>query len=702
MIFTKSSDKKQAFINGWKQSKLVRLFLYLTLVLVFFFSVFQHLIVPNNNSGVADNEKESIQDTPVYVQHSIHSLDFLDRIFDKLEQINIDASLTDEVKTEIYSVYFSQEYDAFVEDNVKLLMESEESEDSFNVSLIQEIEKQYIDQQYTFPVEAFFKLPRLSQAEVIKMRPVAESIVSNLMKEQIEDASVIRGKVAEMVNASNLSDDDSRILVTEIVRYSIFPNYFYDAVATQDAMSATDTAETNYWQIVGLSILVILFTAFLYMYIRQSKLQLHNNNVQLLMLVFIFIINILGMKIVALGQSLDYPYLGFLAPVAMGSMLIAILLDYKLAFISSILFSLLASIIFNFENPDVLFDYRYGLVASVISFTSIFAVHKASQRSSILKAGIFIALVECLSIASIFLLTDENNITTFVLSMTFALMNGLLTAVFVIGILPFFEVSFGILSSVKLVELSNPNHPMLRKLLTETPGTYHHSVMVANLSEAAAESIGANGLLCRVGSFYHDVGKTKRPNYFIENQINSENPHDTIDPDLSKSIIIAHARDGVEMLKEHKMPKPICDIAEQHHGTTLLKYFYHKAKKQQELSGEFEEEIQESDFRYPGPKAQFKEAAIVGLCDCVEAAVRSLSNPTMDQINTMVDKIIKDRLEDQQLNECDLTLKEIDTIAKTLKETLLGIFHSRIEYPELPSRDNDKKGVTKDEATVSM
>ncbi len=230
------------------------------------------------------------------------------------------------------------------------------------------------------------------------------------------------------------------------------------------------------------------------------------------------------------------------------------------------------------------------------------------------------------------------------------------------------------------MELSNPNHPLLRKLLTETPGTYHHSVMVGNLSEAAAESIGADGLLCRVGSYYHDIGKTKRPSYFIENQTNIENPHDRIDPNLSKSIIIAHPRDGVEMLKDFKMPKPIRDIAEQHHGTTLLHFFYHKAVKQAEDEGS-EKEIREEDFRYPGPKAQSKEAAIVGIADSVEAAVRSLRNPTLEQIDSMVHKIIKSRLDDGQFNECDLTLKELDKIAKTLNETLLGIFHSRIEYP---------------------
>lgn len=207
--------------------------------------------------------------------------------------------------------------------------------------------------------------------------------------------------------------------------------------------------------------------------------------------------------------------------------------------------------------------------------------------------------------------------------------------------------------------------------------------MVANLAEAACEAVGANGLLARVGSYYHDVGKTKRPNLFIENQMNMENPHDKIAPLLSKKIIIAHVSDGVEMLKEHRLPKEIVDIAEQHHGTTLLKYFYHKA------NSEAEQPVPEADYRYPGPRAQTKESAIVGIADGVEAAVRSIAKPTPAKIESIVRKIIHDRLEDGQFNECDLTFKELDTVAKTICETLQGIFHSRIEYP-----DDIKKKVT--------
>ncbi len=253
-------------------------------------------------------------------------------------------------------------------------------------------------------------------------------------------------------------------------------------------------------------------------------------------------------------------------------MLIAVLLDAQLAFVSSVVFCILSSAIFN-SGYNHLFDFRFGLVHLTICFAAIFTIRKTSQRSTVLRAGVMVALSALAAISSIMLLQEAFSKREVLFSSAFAVAGGLLTAVLVIGLLPFFEVAFGILSPLKLVELSNPNHPLLRKLLTETPGTYHHSIMVGNLSEAAAEAIGANGLLCRVGSYYHDIGKTKRPMYFIENQNGMENPHDKIDPALSKSIIVAHARDGVEMLKEYQIPKPIRDIAEQHHGTTLLQFF---------------------------------------------------------------------------------------------------------------------------------
>lgn len=557
------------------------------------------------------------------------------------------------------------------------------------------------------------------------MQPVTRSIVNKLMSESVTDADQTREKVAEMVNASQLTRALTRELVQEIARYVIMPNRFVDEQARIEQMEKARAEvepiyievnepivekgqiidediysmleeqgllkeKANYGPQIGLFIMVSLFGLVLYMFIRNSNLSIHSNNAQLIMFVLIFTLNIIFMLLVKLGLSADYEGIGFLAPIAMGSMLITILLDAKLAFIASILFSMIASVMFKSNIDPAIFDFRYGFVTAIVCLMSIFAIQKASQRSMILRSGLMVSLFAMLATASLQLLVNNVEPTVAIITIAYAAASGIITAVLVIGLLPFFEATFGILSPLKLVELSNPNHPLLRKLLTETPGTYHHSVMVGNLSEAAAEAIGADGLLCRVGSYYHDVGKTRRPSYFIENQGNIENPHDFIEPSLSKSIIVAHAKDGADMLKEFKMPKQICDIAEQHHGTTLLKYFYHKAIKQAEEQGNTEE-ILEEDYRYPGPKAQSKEAAIVGIADCVEAAVRSLRNPTIEQIGVMVDKIIKSRLEDNQFNECDLTLKELDTIGTALKETLLGIFHSRIEYPDMPNKTDSKQ-----------
>lgn len=200
--------------------------------------------------------------------------------------------------------------------------------------------------------------------------------------------------------------------------------------------------------------------------------------------------------------------------------------------------------------------------------------------------------------------------------------------------------------------------------------------MVANLAEGACEAIGANGLLARVASYYHDIGKTKRPSFFIENQMNMSNPHDRLTPEQSRDIIITHTTEGAEILKAHRMPKEIVDVAVQHHGTSFLKFFYHKAK-------EMGKDVSENDFRYPGPKPQTKEIAVISIADSVEAAVRSMANPTMEKIEQLVKNIIKDKLNDGQLSDCDLTFKELTIIEKTLLETLHGIFHNRIEYPEI-------------------
>ncbi|MBL7248641.1 HDIG domain-containing protein [Bacillus sporothermodurans] len=380
------------------------------------------------------------------------------------------------------------------------------------------------------------------------------------------------------------------------------------------------------------------------------------------------------MKIVGIISDLELDNIGYIFPAAMAPMLIRILLNERFAFILTIILAACGSIIFHDEiagsiNVEIAIYILFSGTAGILLLTN------RNRRSNILQTGFYVSIINVFII--FFLLFLGNGQLTkieYVYYLTFAFVSGLLSAILTIGLLPFFEAGFGILSTLKLIELSNPNHPLLKKILMEAPGTYHHSVMVANLAESACEAVGANGLLARVGCYYHDIGKTRRPQFFIENQMNIENPHNHLSPESSRDIIIAHAKDGAEMLKKHKLPKEIVDIAEQHHGTTLLKYFYYKAKEENEG-------INEADFRYPGPKPQTKEAAIISIADSVEAAVRSMSRPTLEQIKEVIQSIVQDRLQDDQLNECDITLKELEVIKKTFCETLNGIFHSRIEYP---------------------
>ncbi len=426
---------------------------------------------------------------------------------------------------------------------------------------------------------------------------------------------------------------------------------------------------------IGLGTLTLLMTAFLIYFLKDLIGEQKKENIQIIIYVLLFSLTLVLMKIVSL-ISIYYPSVAFIIPVALGTMMIKMLMDEQTAIISSIVFAICGSLIFN-ENTTSPFNFTFGTYILISSIAGIVFLGKRNVKSKILKTGTYVALINASVVLLILALTNghfEPWIITW--QVGFALLSGFLSAVLTLGLLPFFEAGFGILTSMKLIELSNPNHPLLRKLLMETPGTYHHSVVVANLAEGACEAVGANGLLARVGAYYHDLGKTKRPHFFIENQMNIENPHDKISPQLSKTIIIAHPYDGAEMLRAHNLPTEIVDIAEQHHGTTLLKYFYHKAMQQSD------KQIEESDFRYPGPKAQTKEVAIIGIADAVEAAVRSMPKPTPVKIEGLVRKIIADRLEDGQFNECSITLKELEMVTISICETLNGMFHSRIEYPE--------------------
>ena len=268
---------------------------------------------------------------------------------------------------------------------------------------------------------------------------------------------------------------------------------------------------------------------------------------------------------------------------------------------------------------------------------------------------------------------------------------GILSGVMVAGIAPLFESVFGYTTDIRLLELANLNQPIMQRMIVEAPGTYHHSIIVASLVEAAAEAVQANPLIAKVSAYYHDIGKMNKPLYFIENQQAFKNKHDKLSPKMSSLIIINHVKDGCELAKQYNLGKVITDIIRQHHGTSVVSYFYEKAQKDKDPSVRL---IPETEFRYPGPRPQTREAGIVLLGDIVEASSRTLSDPTPSRIKNLVQNRIKSAFLDGQLDECDLTLSDLNKIAEVFSRTLSGIFHHRVDYPESSreagkSRDNN-------------
>jgi hypothetical protein len=249
------------------------------------------------------------------------------------------------------------------------------------------------------------------------------------------------------------------------------------------------------------------------------------------------------------------------------------------------------------------------------------------------------------------------------------------------GLLPFIENIFGILTEISLLELGDVAHPLLQELVRRAPGTYNHSINVASMAEAAAERIGGQGLLLRVGAYFHDIGKMLKPQYFIENQNSGDNRHESLVPAMSTLVIIAHVKDGAELAREHHLPQPIIDFIQQHHGTTLVEYFYRRASEDSERNPD-SGEVDENAFRYPGPKPHSKEAGILMLADAVESASRVLVEPTPSRIESLVEEIAMKRLLDGQFDECGLTLQELRAVQESLVKSLTAVYHGRVKYPD--------------------
>ena len=441
----------------------------------------------------------------------------------------------------------------------------------------------------------------------------------------------------------------------------------------------------NTWKVVaGIALIVLIGIGTILAYLFQYKRNvLHLTNRIILIGLTMGLVLVIGRGVISLNLGpADFNSLsGMLIPVAWATMSIAILFDVNVALLVSAILAIFVAVLVDpsFATSSGL---QSGLVALFGGFVGVYSVSHLSQRSDLARAGLFVSAVNILMVSAI-ALTTGMRLTMWLVGLVLGAVNGVASSFLTVGALHWFESGFRITSSVRLLELTNPNLPLLKRLLMEAPGTYHHSILVGNLAEAAAEAVQADATLVRVGAMYHDIGKLKRPYFFIENQFTQDNPHDKIAPTLSSLIITSHIKDGLELAKENNLPKQIQDIIAQHHGDSVVSFFYHKALEEYD-------NVPEEPFHYEGPKPQTKESALVALADNVEAAVRSMKQHTPGRVEGLVRKIIKDKLNDGQLDQCDLTFQDLDRIAMAFVRVLSGIFHSRVEYPEMPTiRENE-------------
>ena len=417
-------------------------------------------------------------------------------------------------------------------------------------------------------------------------------------------------------------------------------------------------------KILGVLLLIFgtLLVGAIYLYKYQKSIYVQSKSLLLLAMLLVAIT-----VLAKVATSFRVP--SYIIPVAAIAMLATILFNSRTAIVMIMVSSLATSVIAENSTEYITVSILGGLLA-------IYLVSRISSRTDLTRAGIITGLGMAYLGFAVSLIAGLG-IKDVLLASGWCLASGLSSAVLTIGILPLIEAGFDITTDIRLLELSDPSQPVLKELMMKAPGTYNHSVIAANLAESAAEAVGAQPLLTRVGCYYHDVGKIKRPFFFVENQLGCENPHDHTNPNLSYLIITAHVKEGVEIAKKHRLPSEIVDIIKEHHGTSVVTYFFHRAKANQG-----KEEVSESRFRYNGEKPHSKEAALVMLADSVEAAARTIAKPSPNRLESLIKKIIRTKLEDGQLDESLLTLRDLEKITKSFSQGLTTIYHSRIEYPE--------------------
>ena len=417
----------------------------------------------------------------------------------------------------------------------------------------------------------------------------------------------------------------------------------------------------SWLKILGLAMFLAMMFYFFVRYLRRFHREMLADNEAIMLLGLIFVGAVIFMQLAKVWVS------PLATPLAAFSILVGLLLSRNLAFVTGILLSLIIGVLNDF-SLEIFFVQLAGITASLAVLDSV------RNRSDITRLGVNIAAVNALAVLIIHFFRLWP-LKTLGVNLVWAGVSGIASALLVLGVLPFLESFFSKTTNIKLLELADFNQPLLKRLMLEAPGTYHHSLIMASLAEQAAAAIGANSLLARVGAYYHDIGKLSNPGYFIENQQPNDNPHDPLTPAMSSLVVLSHVKEGAVLARQYGVDKVIVDCIEQHHGTSLIHYFYHRALEQNK-------DISPDSFRYPGPKPQSKETAILMIADAVEAASRSVDEPTPGRLKDTVEKVINNKFTDGQFSECPITLHDLGSIAESMAATLGGIYHARIEYQE--------------------
>ncbi len=548
------------------------------------------------------------------------------------------------------------------------------------------------------------------------IRSHSTSVLRAVLEERVrpEEVGAAKDRVDELVESLQAAETD-RPLIAEVVKVVIRPNLVPDAEETElrrenaaelipdyhlrkqrgevivrEGELVSGEAATilqslgllgqgiDYRGTVSALIVAALGLLMLALYLRALSPRAWEplGHTVLVLLVAVLVL-FLGRVLVSTG------YL-YLAPIPAATMLIAILLGDVAAVGALAALAVFTTILARGEPAFLVLVWFAALFA-------IFLVRSVTEQRQLIRAGMILTgAMFGLTLVATNLFGYEMLESLRTASLGAA--NGFVSMVLTVGMLPFLESAFGVTTNIRLLEMAHPNQPLLKELMFEAPGTYNHSVMTANLAEAAADQIEANPILARVGAYFHDIGKLRNPTFFVENQVGGENPHDKTNPSLSRIVITSHVKYGVELAEEHRLPDEIVDIIAQHHGTSVISYFFERAKehareKAKELAKNgidsgATEGVELEDYRYPGKKPQTKEAAVVMLADAAEAASRTLARKTPDRLNALIRKIISDKLEDGQLDEAPLTLRQLDQVRETFVRVLQSLYHSRVEYPE--------------------